>query len=502
MLHQRSSGLLAHITSLPSAHGIGDLGPEAYRFADFLRAAGQTYWQILPLTPVDPGAGFSPYSSPSAFAGNPLLISLEKLVEDGLLTTADCADAVQPATDRGDFIAIWNLKIPVLNRAAANFAQHAGTEHRADYQRFCADNAEWLDNYVLFKAIQEDTEEPDWTRWPDPIRRNEPAALAAETERLRDRIETLRVLQYLFFEQWHQLKTYCEARKIHFIGDIPFYVQHNSADVWAYQHLFKLDAAGKALFVAGAPPDLFSTDGQRWGSPVYDWTAHERDGYAWWVGRLRHQFSLYGLTRLDHFLGLAWYWEIPAHEPTARVGKWVRGPLENLLHLLYRQFTDLPIIAEDLGERTPDVQPALRHYALPGMRLTQFGFGDDMATAEHAIHNLTENTVAYSGTHDNNTIRGWFRHEANAANKANLSAYTGAEVTEINVAAHLIRLTLQSVARLAVFPVQDVLNLDETHRMNVPGEGGGNWRWRLEPGLLTPDVADRLLRLTRMTGRI
>lgn len=502
MLHLRANGLLTHITSLPSAHGIGDFGPEAYRFADFLHAAGQTYWQILPLTPVDPSAGFSPYSSPSAFAGNPLLISLEKLVEDGFLTEADCEPAMLPSTSRADFIAIWNQKIPVLNRAVDNFRQHANAAQRVSYTRFCSENADWLDNYTLFKAIQEDTQEPDWTRWPQAIRQNERPALAAEGERLHDRIEALRVQQFFFDQQWNALKDYCLALNIHFIGDIPFYIQHNSADVWAYQHLFKLDQKGEVLFVSGAPPDFFSEDGQRWGTPVYNWEAHKQEGYNWWTRRLERQFNLYGLTRVDHFLGFCYYWEIPADAPIAKMGKWVKGPLEDFFRQLFRQYMDLRIIAEDLGERTPDVQPFLQYYAVPGMRLTQFGFDEHMASSEHAIHNLSENTVAYSGTHDNNTIRGWYRHDAKPINKANLSEYTGTRITEANVADHLIRLTMQSVSRLTVFPIQDILNLDETHRMNIPGTDNENWSWRLTPGQITPEVAQKLLKLTKMTGRI
>lgn len=502
MLHQRSSGLLLHITSLPSAYGIGDLGPEAYRFADFLHNAGQTYWQILPLSPVDPGAGFSPYSSPSAFAGNPLLISPDKLVDDGLLTLDDCQSVVQPVTSRGDFIRIWNEKIPLLNRAAANFLATGDAIDRSDYRRFCAENAYWLDDYGLFKAIQEETGEPDWTQWPAPIRERELTALAEQVEQLSSRIDTLRVLQYLFFKQWYELKAYCQSKLIHFIGDIPIYVQHSSADVWSCQNLFKLDEAGKALFVAGAPPDFFSSEGQRWGNPVYDWAAHEAENFMWWTRRLGHQMAMYGLTRLDHFLGFAFYWEIPASEPTAKVGEWIQAPLDKFMHILYRTFLQLPIIAEDLGERTVDVQPFLRHYMLPGMRLTQFGFGANMGTSEHAIQNLTENMVAYTGTHDNNTIRGWYRHEADATDKTNLTLYAGSTVTEENVAEHLIRQTLQSVARLVVVPVQDMLNLDETHRMNIPGEGGGNWTWRLEPDLLTNAIADKLMQLNKMTGRV
>lgn len=526
MLQTRSSGLLLHITSLPSAHGVGDLGAEAYRFADFLQAAGQTYWQILPLTPVDPGAGFSPYSSPSAFAGNTLMISLEKLAEEGMLTTDDIAAAdrepvqgvtvaeVPTGSDDGSTAvlagplvlapstlhAAWIKKRPLLQRAAQTFLGEASPAQRSDYERFCAWQADWLNDYALFLAIQEETGEPFWLRWPDELRRREPAALARQTERLHDRIEETKVLQYFFLKQWNELTAYCYARRIHIIGDIPIYVQLNSADVWANPSLFKLDEQFQPLFVAGAPPDYFSEYGQRWGNPIYDWAEHERTGFAWWMRRIRHQLSLYSLTRLDHFLGFYEYWEIPASEPTARVGRWVKAPIEAFMQAMYRQFVQLPIIAEDLGAKAGDIQPQLRHYAIPGMRVVQFGFADDLPTSSYAVHNHTENNVVYSGTHDNNTTLGWFR-ESDEAHRQRLTDYLGIRITENNVVDQIMRLTLQSVARLAIMPVQDILNLDENHRMNTPGGSGRSWQWRLEPGQLTNEVAQRLLHLTRMTGR-
>ncbi len=521
MLQQRSSGLLLHITSLPSAHGIGDLGPEAYRFADFLASAGQTYWQILPLTPVDPGTGFSPYSSPSAFAGNILLISLEKLADDNLLrydqlsvfneqSIHDVAITESPATSDvlagpltmapSTMHAAWIKKRPLLQQAAETFLSDASPAQLSDYDWFCAWQAHWLNDYALFTALQEETGEPFWSRWPDELVRREPDALARQMKLLHDKMAVVNVLQYFFMRQWNELTAYCYGKKIHLIGDIPIYVQFNSADVWANPTLFKLDANFQPLFVAGAPPDYFSEDGQRWGNPIYDWTEHERTGFAWWMRRLRHQMSLYSLTRLDHFLGFAVYWEIPASEPTAKVGKWVKAPIEAFMHAMHRQFVQLPIIAEDLGEKATDIQPYLRHYGIPGMRVVQFGFGGDLPTSTYAVHNHAENFVVYSGTHDNNTTLGWFR-ESDEANRQRMSDYLGIDITEENVVGQVCRLTMQSVARLAIMPVQDVLNLDETNRMNTPGLGGRNWQWRLQPGQLTAEVARKLLKLTRMTGR-
>jgi 4-alpha-glucanotransferase len=525
MLQTRSSGLLLHITSLPSAHGVGDLGPEAYRFADFLAAAGQAYWQILPLTPTDPGAGFSPYSSPSAFAGNVLLISLEKLVAQGLLTGDDLTVFAEPkpssanlsdmtpsadptTTTQTEAVTLvpstlqqaWSRKNPLLNRAAQTFLKIASVGQLADFDQFCTQHADWLDDYALFTALQEATHEPFWLRWPDDIRRREPGALIRYRKQLSESIDRIRVLQYLFTQQWRELTAYCFARQIHFIGDIPIYVQLNSADVWTNPTLFKLDADFQPLFVAGAPPDYFSEYGQRWGNPIYDWAEHERTGFAWWMRRMRQQLSLYSLTRLDHFLGFLEYWEIPASEPTAKIGMWVKAPIEPFMSVLYRQFVQVSIIAEDLGSKTADIQPYLQHYGIPGMRVLQFGFGDDLPTSTYAPHNHTENNVVYSGTHDNNTTLGWFR-ELSIVERQRLTNYVGIAITEQNVVDQIVRLTLQSVARLAILPVQDVLNLDETQRMNTPGGGGRSWQWRLQPGLLTGEVARQLRHLCQMTGR-
>lgn len=526
MLQQRSSGLLLHITSLPSAHGVGDLGPEAYRFADFLELSGQTYWQILPLTPLDPGAGFSPYSSPSAFAGNTLLISLEKLADEHLLSEQDLVvfreQPVQNVTlaqptasaDNNEIMvgagaqsmapntmhAAWIRKRPLLQKAAETFLISATSAQQSDYDRFCNWQAFWLNDYALFTALQEEIGEPNWIHWPAELVRRDPDALAHHTERLHSRIEVIKVEQYFFFHQWNELIAYCFSKKIHLIGDIPIYVQFNSADVWANPTLFKLDANYQPLFVAGSPPDYFSEYGQRWGNPIYDWFEHEQTGFVWWMSRLRHQMSLYSLTRLDHFLGFAVYWEIPVSEPTAQVGEWVKAPIEAFMHAMHRQFVQLPVIAEDLGAKAAEIQPYLRHYGLPGMRVIQFGFGHDMPTSTYAVHNHTENFVVYSGTHDNNTTLGWFR-ESDAVHRRRMNDYLGIKVTEKNVVDQLCRLTMQSVARLAILPVQDILNLDETHRMNTPGAGGKSWQWRLEPNQLTGEVATRLLKLTRMTGR-
>ncbi|GAB3944886.1 4-alpha-glucanotransferase [Spirosoma harenae] len=525
MLQQRSSGLLLHITSLPSAHGVGDLGPEAYRFADFLEASGQTYWQILPLTPVDPGAGFSPYSSPSAFAGNILMISLEKLADENWLSQDDLAvfneqlvqdvtvseptgsDSTEPAILAGPLIlapstlhAAWIKKRPLLQLAAENFLRDASPAQRSDYDRFCAWQADWLNDYALFTALQEETGEPSWIRWPIEIVQRDPTTLARQTQLLQHRIDVIKVLQYFFLRQWNELTAYCFDRKIHLIGDIPIYVQFNSADVWANPTLFKLDANFQPLFVAGAPPDYFSEYGQRWGNPIYDWEEHERTGFDWWMHRLRHQMSLYSLTRLDHFLGFAVYWEIPASEPTAKVGEWVKAPIEAFMHAMHRQFVNLPVIAEDLGAKAAEIQPYLRHYGIPGMRVLQFAFGYDLPTSTHIAHNHTENFVVYSGTHDNNTTLGWFR-ESDEAQRQRMNNYFGFKINERNVVEQICRLTMQSVARLAIMPVQDILNLDETNRMNTPGLGGRSWQWRLQSGQLTERAAQKLLKLTRMTGR-
>ena len=501
MLQQRSSGLLLHITSLPSPHGLGDLGSEAYQFVDFLAASGQTYWQILPITPVDPGAGFSPYSSPSAFAGNVLLISLKKLAEQGLLSPEEVEAGILPLNNRANLWVAYERKMPLLQQAADTFRRTATDIQRVDYELFCQQEAYWLNDYALFLALQQDTGEYWWVRWTPDLVRRDPEALAREIDRLREQIEPIKVLQFLFDQQWKQLADYCFSKRVHIIGDIPIYVQHNSPDVWAFQDIFKLDEQGMPTFVAGAPPDYFSAEGQRWGNPVYDWPKHEATGFQWWIRRLRHQMKLYSLTRLDHFLGFAVYWEIPAYELTAKVGEWVQAPIDAFLNAMYRQFDSLPIIAEDLGARTPDVQSHLRHFQIPGMRLLQFGFGEDVATSSHIPHNHIINCVVYTGTHDNPTTAGWWMG-ADQVSRNNVEAYLGVEVTTDNVTAHLSRLTMQSVARLAILPLQDALNLNESHRMNTPGGAGNNWSWRYVPDQLTDDVAARLLAITKMAGRI
>jgi 4-alpha-glucanotransferase len=501
MLQLRSSGLLLHLTSLPSPHGVGDLGPEAYRFADFLAQYGQTYWQILPLTPLDAGAGFSPYSSPSAFAGNTLLISLDKLAEQGLLPLEDVAVlAAEWQHTPASMATAMFRKQPLLRKAAEIFMERGLTVDGLDYDNFCERQADWLDDYALFVALQQDLNVPVWTNWPEALVRRDPAELAIQTERLAHEMTVIKVLQYLFFQQWNALIRYCYARRVHLIGDIPIYVQQNSADVWANPDLFKLDEYGNPRYVAGSPPDYFAADGQRWGNPIYDWPQHERTGFAWWIRRMRHQMSLYSLTRLDHFLGFDMYWEIPATEPTARVGTWVKAPTEAFLQAMYRQFGQLPIIAEDLGARSAEIQPVLQQYGLPGMRVLQFAFGDNLPESIHIPHQHTPLNVVYTGTHDNNTTRGWYRQGGPDLHQR-LNDYAGIPVTEENVVALMTRMTMQSVARLAILPVQDVLNLDETHRMNTPGHGGYSWQWRLQPGQLTPEAGEQLLTLTRLTAR-
>ena len=502
MLQLRSSGLLLHITSLPSPHGVGDLGPAAYQFADFLARTGQTYWQILPLTPLDPGAGFSPYSSPSAFAGNTLLISFDRLVDQGLLPVGEVAElAAEYQHTEVSIATACAKKQPLLRRAAEMFIEQGLITAGLGFDTFCYRQAEWLDDYALFVALQQDLNVPTWNNWPDALVRRDADELARQTDRLAHEITVVKVLQYLFYQQWNDLIAYCYARKIHLIGDIPIYVQQNSADVWGNKNLFKLDEGGLPRYVAGSPPDYFSSDGQRWGNPIYDWAEHERTGFAWWIRRMRHQMSLYSLTRLDHFLGFDMYWEIPSWEPTAKVGTWVQAPTEAFIHAMFRQFVQLPLIAEDLGARSTEIQPLLRHYVIPGMRVIQFGFGDDLPTSSHIVHNHTLNNVVYTGTHDNNTTLGWFR-QADDALRNRISEYVGVAVTEENVVPLLTRMTMQSVARLAILPVQDVLGLNEKHRMNTPGLGGSSWQWRLQPGMLTNEAGDRLLTLTRMTGRL
>lgn len=494
----RSSGLLLHISSLPGPHGIGELGPKAYRFADFLVETGQRIWQFLPLVPV--GLGHSPYSSPSTFAGNPLFISLELLVRDGLLE-ASSAPATFPA-DHVDFPQVIERKDSILTRAFERFDLRASSQSHDAYREFCTENGYWLNDFALFMALKSAFGGVPWTEWPSELAAREPAALDSAAAQYSRQIERHKFLQYVFFSQWRDLKTYCNERSISLFGDLPIYVAHDSADVWAHRDLFFLNDAGRSTVVAGVPPDYFSETGQRWGNPIYRWNRMRENDYAWWTRRFEHIFKLVDLIRLDHFRGFAGYWEIPATEETAINGRWVEGPGSSLFRSLEERLGPLPLVAENLGMITPDVTELMNNFAFPGMAVLQFAFGE---SADHPFlpHNLERNVVAYTGTHDNDTIAGWWTRLESDPTRARsarfVRAYLDPPESEIHWSA--IRAMMASPANHVVIPVQDALGLGSDARMNTPGLGHGNWTWRLQWDQLTPELAHRLKELAAVHGR-
>ncbi|RJQ23222.1 MAG: 4-alpha-glucanotransferase [Nitrospiraceae bacterium] len=498
-MKKRGSGILLHITSLPSPYGIGDFGPEAYRFADFLAETRQRYWQILPLSLTSTVYGNSPYSSVSAFAGNYFLISPERMVKDGLLSEADVRTVPEFPPERVDYHAVTCYK-DKLFRLAFKKNRDKLREHR-DFQQFCAENSHWLDNYSLFVSIKDHFKGAEWGRWPEELRDRNEGAITEWTEKLHDGILHEKFLQYVFYSQWSALKNYCDSIGIKIFGDIPIYVNYDSVDVWANPEIFSLDKEKRPVFVAGVPPDYFSSTGQLWGHPVYNWGVLKKTRYHWWMQRIEHNLRLYHIFRLDHFRGFVGYWEVPAGEKTAINGKWVSAPAEDFFNIVMKKFPDISIIAEDLGFITPDVREVMEKFGFPGMKVLLFAFGEDLPTNPYVPHNHIGNCVVYTGTHDNNTIKGWFSREMDHEGKKRLSEYVGREVTDKTVHKDIVRLAMMSVADMVITPMQDLLGLGEKDRMNLPATESGNWEWRLASGQISPAVLKRLLEMTRIYGR-
>ncbi len=492
---RRTCGVLLHLTSLPSACGVGDLGPEAVRFGEFLTLSGQRRWQMLPFGPTAASHGSSPYSGFSAFAGNTLWISPERLFEDGLATRVEVEAQKTPPGPKVDFPAVEAAREAFLRGVFDRLAGHAGgrLENDPTFAAFREQNVTWLADFALFIALKSRFGGAAWTEWPEDIRDRTEPALRRYGEELHREILFHQFCQWLFFRQWGRLKWKLGKLDVELVGDVPIYVTHDSADVWANRRLFKLDAAGRQLCVAGVPPDYFSKTGQRWGNPVYDWDASAREGHAWWISRLRHNLGLFDLVRLDHFRGFLAYWEIDAAEKTAIKGCWVPGPGATLFDALRKAHGSLPFIAEDLGVITPDVVELRERLGLPGMRVLQFAFGPHTPTSPDAPHNHERNCVVYTGTHDNNTTRGWFHAEADASLRRVLTRYLGHELTEDTVTREFIRMALASPARHAVIPAQDLLDLGDEARMNVPGRARGNWGWRAPEGALRLEGRGRAL---------
>lgn len=501
IIPDRSAGILLHITSLPSRFGIGDLGPEAYTFADQLQEAGQRYWQILPLNPTEIGYGNSPYSSHSAFAGNPLLISPDLLVQDGLLHQKDLIHSESFDDARVDFERASRFKIRLLHKAFKNFTEEMPDVLWKDFVSFQKEHKLWLQDYAYFSAFKKHFNHKSWVEWPKEIKSRQKQGLEDLAIQLNDKVEFEMFLQFLFYRQWDRLKAYCNNQGIVFFGDMPFYVSHDSADVWSHPHLFKLDKQGNPTDVSGVPPDYFSETGQLWGTPVFDWQKLQEQDFDWWLHRIEHNLRLFGLLRLDHFRAFSAYWQVPASEKTAINGKWVKTPGAALLKMAKQKFDYLPIVAEDLGEIDQPVRDLMHTFDLPGMRVLLFAFGEDLPGSLYAPHNHVQNSIVYTGTHDNNTVRGWYEHEASRSDKRRLRRYSNHYVNIDNAHGVMIWLTYLSVSQLAVVPMQDVLGLGQEYIMNKPSTGSGNWEWRLQPNHFTPAHMAELKELATRYGR-
>lgn len=493
---RRESGILLHPTSLPGPHGIGDLGTEARRFVDFLEAGGQRLWQLLPLGPT--GHGDSPYSSPSAMAGNPLLISLDILAKEGFLAPGDLGRASDSWIDHIDYGAVVAFKLPLLREACRRFLDSATSEQRSEFDHFCRRNGSWLKDYALFMALKEAHDGASWLEWEPDVATRQPEVLERWQERLAGDLLFHQFTQFQFTRQWQLLKRYAHDRGVRIVGDIPIFVALDSADVWSRPELFYLDGEGNPTVVSGVPPDYFSRTGQRWGNPLYRWDVLAREGYDWWVQRFRVALAQLDMVRIDHFRGFQAYWEVPAEFKTAERGRWVEGPGEALFRAVEKALGPLPVIAEDLGIITPEVEALRIKLGYPGMKVLQFAFGDS-ARNPHLPHNHERRCVVYTGTHDNDTTLGWF-HTRAPRERASALRYLGTEGHEINW--DLLRLAQASVADVAIAPLQDVLGLGSSARMNQPGQPLGNWTWRFAPDQLRPELAQRLRDLAITYGRI
>lgn len=497
-MKRRGSGILLHITSLPSPYGIGDFGSEAHRFVDFLAEAKQNFWQILPLNPIDPAFNNSPYHSMSAFAYNKLLISPELMVQEGLLKREDM-DPVPPfPKERVDYVEVIAHKKKLFHKALERFKK---IKNNHEYEEFCSENSSWLEDFSLFVVLKGHFQGLSWNDWPSEIRDREPEAMQALRKKLHDKIEMEKFLQYIFIKQWSSLKRYSHQKGIHIIGDMPIYVDYDSVDLWTHPELFKLDSKKRPYAVAGVPPDYFSETGQLWGNPIYSWDVLKKRGYDWWIQRIEHNLRIFDILRVDHFRGFVGYWEVPATANTALNGKWIEAPAVDFFNQLNKRFSYLPIIAEDLGTITPDVREVMHRFEFPGMKVLLFAFGEDNTLHPYLPHTYEKNYVVYTGTHDNNTVRGWFEREAKPEDKRRLFRYLGRKVSKREIHWEFIRLAMLSVADTVIIPMQDVLGLGEKARMNRPATSKGNWRWRLSPEQLTSSLADKLLEITEIYGR-
>jgi len=497
MTSNRKAGILLHITSLPGKFGIGDLGSNAYKFVDFLESSGQKLWQILPIGPT--GYGDSPYSCFSAFAGNHLFINPELLIKEELLSENDLSNVPEFIDKKTEFSRVKVFKNKLFKKAFKNFISNEN-KFQDSFGTFCYENAYWLDDYAFYMSLKDRHNGNEWSKWERELVMRDISKMNRWSDKLKEEIDYHKFLQFIFSQQWNKLKKYANYKDIKIIGDVPIFVAFDSSEVWGNKHLFTVEEDGKPITVAGVPPDYFSPTGQLWGNPLYKWKEMEKDNYLWWVKRIRHQLKYVDILRIDHFRGFDAFWEIPGGAPTAEKGRWVKGPGAKLFNALKEQLGELPIIAEDLGIITGSVNELRDKFNFPGMNILQFAFGSGMET-RFLPHNIKQNSVVYTGTHDNNTTRGYFEKEKNKDNNIYSHAqeylnYYGDDITQ-----ELIRIAYSSSADNVIIPMQDILNLDSDARMNFPGTLGGNWQWRFTWEQITSDLATKYKRLTELYER-
>jgi len=498
----RSAGVLMHVSALPSCFGIGDLGAEAYKFVDFLAASRQRYWQVLPLNPTKKENGFSPYSSSSAMAGNTMLISPESLFNEGLLSESDLNACMLPETPEVDFEKTAEMKQRVLSKAYRLFKSRGEENLVNEYNLFCKAEQSWLDDYCVYTRIKEYYKGNAWFNWPEKFKLKDTQTIIDFEKSNQAEIEEIKWNQFVFYRQWYRLKAYANAKGIALIGDLPFYLDYDAVEVWAQRENFMLDKNGNKTKVAAVPPDYFNEKGQLWGMPIYNWEKMKADGFKWWVNRLKKSRQIYDLIRLDHFRAFSTYWQVAANHDDAVEGSWEPGAGATFFTIMQRELGKLPFIAEDLGEITADVEQLRKQFRLPGMKVLQFAFGKDLAGSVHIPYRFdSSNFIVYTGTHDNNTTLGWFKNETDANVKKRLSRYVGAEVSEENINTILIGLCYASIAKIAIIPMQDILHLDETARMNIPGKATGNWTWRIDKQYIDEKTVNWLKTETELYGR-
>jgi 4-alpha-glucanotransferase len=499
-MNKRASGILLHITSLPSLFGIGDMGPESYRYADFLAEARQSYWQVLPINPTVNTFGNSPYSGPSSYAGNPLLISLEMMKDAGYLCAADMNMETTPKPERVDYGLVTRIKNALLYRAFKNAEPHLPGD--SGFVEFSGENEHWLEDYALYASVKKILNCSTWRDFPADLRDRHEKSLEYWRDKAGSEVLYHKFLQYIFFSQWSSLKKYANGSGVEIIGDMPYYINYDSSEVWAHPELFKLDEDKNPAFVSGVPPDYFSKTGQLWGNPVYDWEALKATGFDWWIKRIGHNLTLFDYLRLDHFRGFVSYWEVKASEKTALKGRWVDLDAASFFDTLFSHIDKPRFIAEDLGYITPDVKKIIKKYVLPGMKILLFAFGDDFPYGSYLPKNFSDkNCVVYTGTHDNNTVLGWWKDDAGKNAKKRFFKYIGGEIDSRDLNWEFVKLAMSSIADTAIIPMQDVLGLGADAKMNRPSTKSGNWEWRLTPGYYQEDLVAKLREITEANSR-